>query len=351
MCTANSKHWDSGTYYGDASGGEWTEHPTLRRVGVGLLKGANGVFLHGVSSNLPGSVQTVARGELFAFLLLLRHLSVNSIGEFVTDNLNVETTFLKGPQLAVNSSNCDLWEECFKLISDKSLNITVRWMPSHLKEGKKKRPLSVSDDDITCNDFADELANKAALRASSTIPKPIATNIIYYSNLVTRIQKRLATIIMHLPARGHNKDLQKSQGAPKLEKIADLVAHSKHAISFKNNRYFCNLCNNNFRTGDPGLRPWLKGSCTEHNPRDFHRPTKVNEVIHMGNSSTHHSHDIYNYRGIIYCNKCGNFGVQHFCNLARQCQDPKTAGLRLLRCIDKGQMPVGISEWPDANVP
>ena len=65
----NSCSWTSGTYYGDASGGEYTSYKALRRMGVGLAKCSGSVFHFGISSNLPGPVQTVARGETFALSL------------------------------------------------------------------------------------------------------------------------------------------------------------------------------------------------------------------------------------------------------------------------------------------
>ena len=286
---------------------------------------------------------------MFAFVLLLRHLVDGSSCEFVTDNLAVHNTYNNGPTRASNSSNCDLWEECFQLISDKSIRVSTRWMPSHIKDGKKVRPESLSDWDIECNDKADQLADQAATLASATIPVPIATNIIYYVSLVSRIQKRLATIIMNLPSR-ESTPCSKSKESVAKETIGDLVAQSLHSISLSNgNRYSCSVCKSNFKKYDPGLRSWLKGSCVNHNPRDYHKPFRVTDSIHIGNNTTHQSHDIYNYRGVIYCNKCGNFGVKHFNNLSRQCQPPRTAGVRLLKCIDTGQLPVGVSEWPDES--
>ena len=50
----------SGTYYGDASGGEYTRYPSLRRCGVGVCQvDENGELIWGMSSNLPGPVQTL----------------------------------------------------------------------------------------------------------------------------------------------------------------------------------------------------------------------------------------------------------------------------------------------------
>ena len=127
---------------------------------------------------------------------------------------------------------------------------------------KKQRPDHVTALDIECNGHADKLADEAAQQAGLGIPRPIAINIIYYASLVTRIQKRLATIVMHLPAREHNDAKPVSQ-VVKPPKIADVVAASEHSVSFASNRYFCSVCKNNFRVGDPGLRSWLSSSCLD----------------------------------------------------------------------------------------
>ena len=99
--------WDSHIYYGDASGGKNTSYSKLRRCGVGLVCHTHGVFHYGLHSNLPGPIQSVGRAELFAFVLLLRHLPAHATTQFVTDNLNVHNTFHKGPAAAANSANCN----------------------------------------------------------------------------------------------------------------------------------------------------------------------------------------------------------------------------------------------------
>jgi hypothetical protein len=258
--------------------------------------------------------------------------------------MSLTLSFNGGTRSAVNSANCDLWEKVFRHISTKKLTVEVRWMPSHLKDGKKVRPESVSDRDIEANDKADELARLAADLIQ--VPLPIATNYIHYVELTSIVQKRLATIIMNLPARVHTKKEPKI-AAPR-EKVADLIGTSSHSISFKNNRYFCQQCHNNFRSNDPNLKLWLKAQCCKDNPHDYHdRPTKVSATIHIGNSIAHHSHELFMYRGLIYCNKCGGYGQSKLRLLSSQCEEPKEAGTRNLEAIAKGQMPHGVTIWPN----
>ena len=78
---------DSGTYYGDASGGAYTSFPELRRVGCAFASIDNdGQLVTAAHFPLPGTVQTVPRGELFTLVELLNHISVRAIITFVTDN-------------------------------------------------------------------------------------------------------------------------------------------------------------------------------------------------------------------------------------------------------------------------
>ena len=191
--------WDSGLYYGDASGGVYTQYAELRRVGVGLTKFHNGTFHSGIHCNLPGTVQTVGRGELFALLVLARSLNPSSNVEFVTDNQNVQINFDKGEIACALTNNADLYKELFMHIKNQQLSIKVRWMPSHLKDGVKVRPCDTSDIDIEGNDKADGLAETAAKFLK--VPDHAAKKYIRHANLVKTIQKRLATILMYLPKR------------------------------------------------------------------------------------------------------------------------------------------------------
>ena len=76
------------------------------------------------------------------------------------------------------------------------MELSVRWMPSHLKEGDE-RPTGVSWADVKGNDHADKLARLAADKHQ--VPKQVSDHYLYYVSLVAKIQKRLAAIIDHFP--------------------------------------------------------------------------------------------------------------------------------------------------------
>jgi hypothetical protein len=356
--------WASGTYYGDASGGEHTEYPKLRRVGVGLAKiDQHGKLLFGIKSNVPGTVQTVSRGELYALALLVDHAIPGATYDFVTDNDGVFKVFNKGPLNCQSSSNVDLFKKIFKIISDKGLVVSVRWMPSHT-DSVSQLPAGVTELDRLGNEHADTLAKAAA--KSVRLPDAATVSHIHYYKLTRRIQLRIACIIMNLPVRQHQRECREVIPRPRLE---SLINESSHDIHRTNNRLLCKNCNCSFWIHDAALKSWLLCPCphsnvvsatcsvrvqkntlvsvgplpaslplakksrieiTSHsassssavpfsvvNPASssadeigfpISRPQHVpieSGAIHIGNATIHHSHKIKTHRGLRYCGKCG----------------------------------------------
>ena len=148
--------------------------------------------------NLPGPVQTVARGELYVLVFLAQRLDPLASVTYVTDNQNVYKTYYKGKTAALKSTNCDLFRLLFEQIEKHSLTIHVRWMPSHLKP-EDPRPVGVSERDVAGNSLADHYAGVAATRLK--VPLNVSTPCVYYYSLVRKIQRRLIDIIINLPHR------------------------------------------------------------------------------------------------------------------------------------------------------
>jgi len=346
-----SQPWDSGTYYGDASGGKHTAFKDIRRVGVAVVKcDQPGCTSFGISSNLPGPVQSVGRGGLFALLLLVRHLDHKTQVEFVTDNLNVHNIYNAGARAAVNSANCDLYKEIYSWVSYKQIQLEVRWMPSHLGLGvDDERPSDVTHFDVLANDQADHHARKAADLAQ--VPDCIATDHIYYIDLITKIQKQLAVILMSLPQR-QAKKVEKEKAAPRV-KLDDLLKETSHSLIFVDTRMRCTKCLSSFSINDPVSRHWLTTKCVHEVSADRHSqvlqsPIPINQPIHAGNQLTHSTHILKNYKGIIYCSKCGaRSGKNQIRYLAKPCEPPTTTGLRTLALIANGLLPSGYTDWPN----
>jgi hypothetical protein len=127
-------NWESGIYYGDGSGGEFSSFPLIRRCGVGLcsIDGNTSQITGMASLNLPGSIQTVPRSEYYAFYYLIKQATYGANLVFVTDHKPLFTVFNKGIECARLCVNYDLLVPVFAFIEQKLLQVIVRWMPSHL---------------------------------------------------------------------------------------------------------------------------------------------------------------------------------------------------------------------------
>jgi hypothetical protein len=170
-------NWSSATYYGDASGGEYTSYNEIRRVGVSVVfvSEDSRTTIFGLHCNLPGQIQSVGRGELFALVMLSRQLLPVTNVMYVTDNKPLSDTFNKGPMAGRSSVNCDLYKELFDTLFQKGIQLSVRWMPSHL-DNPDVLPEGVSEFDVFANDQADEFARIAAQQCQ--VPKPVAANFV-----------------------------------------------------------------------------------------------------------------------------------------------------------------------------
>lgn len=93
-----------------------------------------------------------------------------------------------------------------------------------------ERPEGVSLLDVKGNAFTDTYARCAADRVC--IPLEVASPQLYWVHLATKVQRRLATIIMNLPDRMRNSD--DITRPPKVQKqpISELAAASQHKLSW-----------------------------------------------------------------------------------------------------------------------
>jgi hypothetical protein len=205
-------------------------------------------------------------------------------------------------------------------------------------------PEGVSEFDVFANDQADKFARVAA--QDIQVPKPVAANLISVVVLAKKVQRRLATILINLPDRVTSRS---AKASPQVRiPLDDLLARTNHKLVKVGNRYACSVCLNNFSIKDASLKHWLQTAChTDCQPPHLHKPIRCIEHTHFGNQMSHTSHDIYKYRGLLYCNKCGaRSGVNQIRKLARPCEAITEAGKLVLGCINKGIRPPGVDMWP-----
>ena len=290
---------------------------------------------------LTGPVQTVARGELYALVMLIREAQNDSKIEFVTDNKGVYDKYNSGAKVASLSSNCDLYYELFNLLRGKNIQLKVRWMPSHLDEdGTKFWPSNVTKLDVVGNSFADKYAALAA--EAVQVPIQVSTDCKFNYNLVKKIQWRIMTIITYLPDRRICKTIR----TPK-EVAQDLdsrLAKTNHVLSRDGDRFTCTDCLESFKSNDKSFHHWMAGQCIK--VPDSNRPVPICGSLHIGNQYIHHSHSVSIHKGLVYCSKCGGRGPHVLKKLARECEPPTDTGRATLQAISLDRLPAGLDCWP-----
>ena len=102
--------------------------------------------------------------------------------------------------------------------------------------------------DVQGNGHADKLAGTTAERVS--VPLNVSAPVIYYHCLTKRIQRRLATIIMHLPARAKHRNTKVKRQHHIRDNIDDLIALSQHVAYQHENRVACARCRDSFQLQD-----------------------------------------------------------------------------------------------------
>ena len=193
-------------------------------------------------------------------------------------------------------------------------------MPSHLKD-EDPRPEGVSVLDVLGNRHADRLAGIAAMAVQ--VPNSVSTSYIFYVNLVKKIQRRLVAITLNLPDQNNKAvDMPKPITEP-APPIAELIATSQHEIVVAKSLYSCRNCKSSFKRSDAGFRHWLQCGCVPlHAASTSEAPRHVpmGNPVHMGSQVSHHSHSLFIYKGLVYCNVCGNRGSNNqIRKLAKPC--------------------------------
>ena len=180
------------------------------------------------------------------------------------------------------------------------------------------------------------------------MPLNVSAPYLHYVRLVRRIQHRLATIVCNLPSR-ERVDLSWSRvtKVPKTH-FADLLTSTTHVINCQDKLVKCMRCLSSMHKLNPNLQLWLNSPCLAVGS-SCDRPVPLPyDIVHAGHASTHVSHSLYKYRGLIYCNKCGNRGeLNKLRKLSRQCLPPTQYGLASLSALAIGKAPPHLTEWPE----
>ena len=65
----------------------------------------------------------------------------------------------------------------------------------------------------------------------------------------------------------------------------------------------------------------------------------------------HHSHKMSILKGLQFCRNCGAVQGKRIDKLAKGCLPPTTAGFSNIKNLERGKLPVGVSQWPSESQP
>jgi hypothetical protein len=268
---------------------------------------------------------------------LIKQVEQGSIIKYITDNKALHDSFNKGPKHCNRCSNADLYYELFHLTYQGGIILNTRWMPSHLSESDPL-PEGVSLVDLKGNKEADRLAGLAAKELQ--VPSHISTDIIYYYKLTAKIQRRLVTVIINLPARVRKQTVRSKREL--VTSIEELVSHSSHDLKSVNGRFTCSRCMSSFKQTDPAFRDWVSCKCCAAVAIESQVPMNLepSSALHIGNQQVHYTHRLKMFKGFMYCKKCGCIrGSNQVRKLAKPCLPPTPYGVRTLRSVHEGRLP------------
>ena len=127
------------------------------------------------------------------------------------------------------------------------------------------------------------------------------------------------------------------------------MAVSSHVTHNAGGLITCIRCWSWYNVADPYTRLFLKAQCPAIGKTGDCPVSLSLEQIHVGHCNTHPSHDLYTYRGLIYCNLCGNVVTtrMHLLNKPYE-RHPRSYGAINLAAIRQGKLPgqLRLASWP-----
>ena len=368
----NREAWHLGrrVFYTDASGGAHTSDPRLRRVGWATCRlrfGDGFTSDHNIScaawGALAGAYQTVPRVELFAVIATLRLCDVGGPIVIISDCESVVKTAASEEDLlaATLSHNADLWEAYLQQRARHGGQIAIWWTAAHATPSHIELEI-VSPPRFVGNAFADAIAARAA--GAAALGNDVVHRVRATEKRASLIQDRLLAVLgdvlgeesaadasarkrqkrerqeqrqrktaasaisptevacSHLPrlrSLGHDPELGKNQkGNPKIKCRKCFQTCSQTAWARWTSR-----CAPIAPLASPGIAApdgaaALAGAS---------RPAGVPPVIGAGGQRLHKSHVVYSCRGLLWCDKCGNYMREKPKSLMQPCAPPKAKGL------------------------
>ena len=364
--------WPGGEYYCDASGGENTSFPLIRRCGFGIVLMRTDFDAHrldnatcftdviqfGAFGVLPEHRQTIPRAELYAILEVVLNLQ-SFVTVMITSDSKVNVDlYLKGERSARDSMNGDLWDSIFLQIREKQLQLSLRWSKGHPEVEGNVEKYMISAKDATGNMLADSLANRAA--QLHMVYNEDAFSVKWHMDLVDRIQKRAIVILSATANRAQD------QRRPKEDKVTSIplggcVVASAHQFTRVGKVLHCFKCHKASPKGLSAIKQWLATECQPNRILNATytagtiRPSRIppGQDIQIGNAFIHSTHQIMVYRGLHFCKVCACYASKRLLSLAVACEPPKgpqdaERRRKAVLALLQGKLPRGVPASPNS---
>ena len=156
-----------------------------------------------------------------------------------------------------------------------------------------------SSEDIQGNAHADALADEAA--ESARVPLNVSAPYLYYVSLTKKIQLGwpLSCYPYQTDPNPRKREVERRTN------LNTLFASTSHVLFEADSRVSCARCHSGMHKLNPSLKHWLSSGCPGiGNSSD--RPILLKyEEVHVGDNTSHSSHKLYVYQGLVYCKRCG----------------------------------------------
>ena len=357
-----SSPWPDGTYHTDASGGEHSAIPAIRRCGLGIAYVAQddasfsgpiseSLLLWGAYLPLPGKAQTIVRAELYAILTVVKN-AAREVTIVSDSKVNVDS-YNAGREACIKAANSDLWIALWTVVCEKEMTLSLIWSKGHADQVDVYERYNVTPRNLFGNLCADRLAARAADECQVGIQD--STNLKWHYSIVNRVQARAITILSTVLQR--ESTLTKPHVGPKFRRISQIgrAMASAHDVTIMAKALHCYKCLMSSSPDATSRARFLASPCKPDNAMlqkmtlGDTKPTTLpkGKQVKVGMSSLHTTHALCCYRGLLFCGDCGYYASSKAQQLLKPCEDRGAKATMRVNQLRQGKLPSGLKSWPN----
>ncbi|CAK0891739.1 unnamed protein product, partial [Prorocentrum cordatum] len=330
---------------GDASGGEYSKDPRLRRVSSGWVvfnsvDPTEAKVVAGSRGALAGKRHSVNRGELMA----LKDVIIAAGGSYDKTRYTADSSYvvrgmdkLRGGRMP--RTHVDLWKEVKQGIIGKQVEITK--VESHMS-AQEALDAEVNPIDWLGNALAGDFVDGIA--ESVQVPRAQARSAGFAEGVAGLVRDRAyLTLMASMGAEPSQVPSLKirQEAHVKARWRAALLEGTKHNVTDDVSGKHCRCLRCGPRALMPSADAWLAGECIAVQKADAVHDS-LRSRPRIANQEAHESHVVLYVEelGLHYCKKCGCIARESMRKLAQVCEEtPSQMGKQSLSGIAKGLQP------------